>query len=174
MKTITSILVSLLFFNLSNAQTMNPQNIEQRIAAIEDKMAIKNVVDVFSNLADTKEIDKQVLLFTEDGEVESYANSERTSLLKGREQLEQAFSGFLSNFHTIYHQNGQQTIDELTDNTAKATSYCRVILVGEQDGKQMKTTMYTIYKDEFVKQNGQWLIKHRTSNFMWQEVEEVK
>ncbi|MCC7093529.1 MAG: nuclear transport factor 2 family protein, partial [Ignavibacteriaceae bacterium] len=144
MKTITSILVSLLFFNLSNAQTMNPQNIEQRIAAIEDKMAIKNVVDVFSNLADTKEIDKQVLLFTEDGEVESYANSERTSLLKGREQLEQAFSGFLSNFHTIYHQNGQQTIDELTDNTAKATSYCRVILVGEQDGKQMKTTMYTI------------------------------
>lgn len=71
MKTITSILVSLLFFNLSNAQTMNPQNIEQRIAAIEDKMAIKNVVDVFSNLADTKEIDKQVLLFTEDGEVES-------------------------------------------------------------------------------------------------------
>ena len=174
MKTITSILVSLLFFNLSNAQTMNTKNIEQRIAAIEDKMAIKNVVDVFSNLADTKEIDKQVLLFTEDGEVESYANSERTSLLKGRKQLEQAFSGFLSNFHTIYHQNGQQTIDELTDNTAKATSYCRVILVGEQDGKQMKTTMYTIYKDEFVKQNGQWLIKHRTSNFMWQEVEEVK
>lgn len=174
MKTITSILVSLLFFNLSNAQTMNTKNIEERIAAIEDKMAIKNVVDVFSNLADTKEIDKQVLLFTEDGEVESYANSERTSLLKGREQLEQAFSGFLSNFHTIYHQNGQQTIDELTDNTAKATSYCRVILVGEQDGKQMKTTMYTIYKDEFVKQNGQWLIKHRTSNFMWQEVEEVK
>jgi len=51
MKTITSILVSLLFFNLSNAQTMNTKNIEERIAAIEDKMAIKNVVDVFSNLA---------------------------------------------------------------------------------------------------------------------------
>lgn len=174
MKTITSILVSLLFLNLTNAQTMNTKNIEERIASIEDKMTIKNVVDVFSNLADTKEIDKQVLLFTEDGEVESYSNGERTSLLKGREQLEQAFYGFLSSFHTIYHQNGQQTIDELTDNTAKTTSYCQVILVGEQNGKQMKTTMFTIYKDEFVKQNGKWLIKHRTSNFMWQEVEEVK
>ena len=38
----------------------------------------------------------------------------------------------------------------------------------------MKTTLYTIYKDEFVKENGQWLIKHRTSNFVWREVEEVK
>lgn len=101
MKTITSILVSLLFFNLSNAQ-----NIEQCIAAIEDNIAIKEVVDVFSNLADTKEIDKQVLLFTEDGEVESITNGQ-SNLLKGRKQLKQACSGFLSNFHTVYHQNGK-------------------------------------------------------------------
>ena len=147
---------------------------ESKIQTIEDKMAIKQVVDIFSNLADTKEIKKQVLLFTEDGVVESYSDSKQTSSLKGREQLEQAFSGFLSNFHTVYHQNGQQTIEELTETTAKATSYCRVILVGEQNGKQMKTTMYTIYKDEFVKQNGQWLIKHRTSNFKWQEVENLR
>lgn len=38
---------------------------ESKIQSIEDKIAIKQVVDVFSNLADTKEIDKQVLLFTE-------------------------------------------------------------------------------------------------------------
>lgn len=75
---------------------------------------------------------------------------------------------------TVYHQNGQQTIDELTENRAKTTSYCRVILVGEQEGKQTKTTLYTIYNDDFVKQNGQWLIRHRKSNFMWREVEDVK
>lgn len=174
MKTITLLFSSIFFINFLNAQTMKAKTPEQRIAAIEDKMAIKQVVDVFSNLADTKEIDKQVLLFTEDGIVESYSDGKQTSSLKGREQLEQAFSGFLSNFHTVYHQNGQQTIDELTANTAKATSYCRVILAGEQNRKQMKTTMYTIYKDEFVKQNGQWLIKYRTSNFKWREVKGVK
>ncbi len=162
------------FFLAGNAQNKNQNTMESKIQTIEDKMAIKQVVDIFSNLADTKEIKKQVLLFTEDGVVESYSDGKQTSSLKGREQLEQAFSGFLSNFHTVYHQNGQQTIDELTGNTAKTTSYCNVILVGEQNGKQMKTTMYTIYKDEFVKQNGQWLIKHRTSNFKWREVEEVK
>ncbi|MBS1975203.1 MAG: nuclear transport factor 2 family protein, partial [Bacteroidetes bacterium] len=112
------------------AQNKKQNTMESKIQTIEDKMAIKQVVDIFSNLADSKEINKQVLLFTEDGVVESYANGKQTSSLKGRQQLEQAFSGFLSNFHTVYHQNGQQTIDELTHNTAKATSYCRVILVG--------------------------------------------
>ena len=156
------------------AQTVDTMTLEQRLATIEDKMAIKEVVDRFSNLADTKEIDRQVLLFTEDGIVESSSNGEPSSVLQGREQLQQVFSGFLANFHTVYHQNGQQTIDELTENTAKATSYCRVILIGEQEGKQMKTTLYTIYQDEFVKEDGQWLIKHRRSNFMWREVEEIE
>jgi len=170
-----SIFLLLSAFSLAGClQNKNQNTMESKIQAIEDKMAIKQVVDVFSNLADTKEIDKQVLLFTEDGVVESYADGQQTSSLKGREQLKQTFSSFLSNFHTIYHQNGQQTIDELTENTAKTTSYCQVILIGKQDGKEMKTQMFTIYKDEWVKQNGQWLIKHRISNFIHREVEELK
>lgn len=152
---------------------MDNNNLEQRIAAIEDKMAIKNVVDEFSNLADIKEIDKQVLLFTEDGVVESISNGQPSTPLKGRAQLAQIFSAFLSNFHTVYHQNGQQTIT-LQGNKAEAISYCRVILVGKQNDKEMKTTLYTIYKDEFVKENGKWLIKHRFSNFVHKEVAEVK
>ena len=152
---------------------MDNKSIEQRIALIEDKMAIKYIVDEFSNLADTKEIDKQVLLFTEDGIVQSVSKDQPSSTLKGREQLKQAFSSFLSNFHTVYHQNGQQTIN-LQGNKAEAVSYCRVILVGKQNEKEMKTTLYTIYKDLFVKENGKWLISQRTSNFVRREVEEVK
>ena len=120
---------------------MEKKSIEQRIAAIEDKMAIKYVVDEFSNLADTKEIDKQVLLFTESGTVISISNGQPSSPLKGREQLKQAFSAFLSNFHTVYHQNGQQTIN-LYGDKAETVNYCRVILIGKQNGKEMKTTLY--------------------------------
>jgi len=173
MKSTTTALVFLLFSTLALAQKMDNKSIEQRLAAIEDKMAIKYVVDEFSNLADTKEIDKQVLLFTGDGVVESVSNGQPGSPLKGRDQLKQAFSGFLSNFHTVYHQNGQQTIN-LQGNKAEAVSYCRVILVGKQNDKEMKTTLYTIYKDAFLKEGGKWLIKHRTSNFVHREVEEVK
>jgi len=163
----------LLFSTVTTAQKMDNKSIEQRIALIEDKMAIKYIVDEFSNLADTKEIDKQVLLFTEDGIVQSVSKDQPSSTLKGREQLKQAFSSFLSNFHTVYHQNGQQTIN-LQGNKAEAVSYCRVILVGKQNEKEMKTTLYTIYKDLFVKENGKWLISQRTSNFVRREVEEVK
>src|SRR5687768_3328041 len=173
MKSTTTALVFLLFSTLALAQKMDNKSIEQRLAAIEDKMAIKYVVDEFSNLADTKEIDKQILLFTEDGVVQSVSNGQPGSPLKGRDQLKQAFSGFLSNFHTVYHQNGQQTIN-LQGNKAEAVSYCRVILVGKQNDKEMKTTLYTIYKDAFLKEGGKWLIKHRTSNFVHREVEEVK
>ncbi|WP_459515972.1 nuclear transport factor 2 family protein [Aquirufa regiilacus] len=150
-----------------------PTTIEQRLNAIEDQMAIQVVLNTFSNLADTKEIDQQVLLFTKDGIVESIAKGQAPTDLLGREQLKNAFSAFLANFHTVYHQNGQQTITLLGDH-AEATSYCRVILVGKQNNKEMKTTLYTIYKDIFVKENGNWLIKHRTSNFVSSEVEEVK
>jgi ketosteroid isomerase-like protein len=172
MKNLVTTIVLLTSVSLTYAQNMESKELEQRIAIIEANMAIKNVVDEFSNLADTKDIDKQVLLFTEDGIVESYSNGESSSYLKGREQLEEAFSGFLSNFHTVYHQNGQHTID-LRGSEATATSYCRVILIGENNGKQIKTTLYTIYTDKFVKQDGKWLIKHRKSNFVWREVEEV-
>src|SRR5688572_7695093 len=145
MRSITTALAFILFSTLTFAQKMENKNIEQRIAAIEDKMAIKYVVDEFSNLADTKEIDKQVLLFTEDGVVESISKGQPSTPLKGREQLKQAFSAFLSNFYTVYHQNGQQTIT-LQGDEAEAISYCRVILVGKQNGQEMKTTLYTIYK----------------------------
>jgi vacuolar-type H+-ATPase subunit F/Vma7 len=173
MKNLLITIILLTIVGISNAQNMASKELEQRIATIENKMAIKEVIDVFSNLADTKEIDKQVLLFSEDGIVESITNGQ-SNVLKGREQLKQAFTGFLSGFEIVYHQNGQQTIDELTENTAKTTSYCQVILIGEQDGKQIKTTLYTIYNDSLVKKEDKWLIDYRKSNFIWREVEEVK
>jgi hypothetical protein len=43
---------------------------------IQDRIAIKNVVDTFSILADQKETNKQTFLFTEDEVVES--KSERS------------------------------------------------------------------------------------------------
>jgi hypothetical protein len=172
MKLITTLVFALLS-TITFAQNINNKTMEQRLTAIEDKMAIKYVVDEFSNLADTKEIDKQVLLFTEDGSVTSISNGQPSTELKGRGQLKQAFSGFLSNFNTVYHQNGQQTIN-LQGDKAEAVSYCRVILVGKQNEKEMKTTLYTIYKDVFIKEGGRWLIKERTSNFVHREVEEVK
>jgi len=167
---ITVLILSIIQYAAMSQTNLNDK-IQQQLSEIQDRMAIKNIVDTFSILADTKEIDKQVLLFTENGEVESKTNGQ-TMVLKGRDQLKMAFTGFLANFHTVFHQNGQHTIN-LMGNKAEGVSYCRVLLVGKQGGKEMKTTFYVIYKDSFVKQNGKWFISHRFSDFVFTETAPV-
>ena len=46
-------------------------DLRARTQRLEDQAALKNLVDTFSNLADVKDIDRQILLFTEDATVES-------------------------------------------------------------------------------------------------------
>lgn len=153
----------------ANAQ-MKPLKQKQAMTEIADKLAIKEVVDRFSILADTKEVDKQVLLFTENATVETFINGKSTGVISGRKQIGEAFSGFLNRFETVYHLNGQQVVN-IEGNTAKATSYCLVVLIANDNGKKTKTTFGIYYNDDFAKQNNVWLITKRKSNFTWQTVE---
>jgi hypothetical protein len=92
------------------AQTTN-DTLAQRVQRLEDSAALKRLVDTFSNLADQKDVQKQVLLFTEDATVESITDRKPSSALKGRERIGKAFAAYLANFETVYHINGQQTVD---------------------------------------------------------------
>ena len=138
---------------------------EQRLQAIEDRLALKALVDEFSILADRKNVTTQLNLFTDDAKVES-VNNGQTSVFTGKKQIGEAFSNFLNLFEVVYHINGQQTVD-IQGNTATGISYCTVSLIGTQNGKKMKNDMGVIYNDEYVKINGKWLIAKRLSNFTW-------
>ena len=131
---------------------------------------IKDLVDTFSNLADTKEIDEQVQLFTEDAEVVSYQGEKQTSHLKGRKELAERFKAFLDQFITVYHINGQQTV-KIDGNNATGIAYAQVVLVSEQNGKKAMRIQGVRYNDEYVRQNGRWLISKRTSHFEWTKEE---
>jgi hypothetical protein len=155
------------------AQTMkNSNDLQGRIQMIEDKMALKEVVDVFSNLADQKDVEKQLLLFTDNASVTSVFNGQSGQLLVGHKQIGEAFSNFLKNFDVVYHVNGQQTVT-IKGDQASGVSYCMVTLIGTENGKKMKTTMWVYYNDDFVRVNNKWLIAKRTSNFVHREVEAV-
>ena len=52
--------VAFIATTFSCSQVLSDYTEVSSLQTIEDKMAIKEVVDVFSNLADTKEIEKQV------------------------------------------------------------------------------------------------------------------
>jgi hypothetical protein len=161
-------LALLLFYCSPKAQTMIDKNINTTIQEIEDRIALKNLIDTFSTLADQKKTQQQTLLFTEDATSETYVNGQVVSTLKGRKQIGDAFANFLNNFEVVYHINGQQTVT-LYGDKATGISYCFVTLIGTDNGKKMKTSIGAYYNDEFVHQNGHWLIAHRKATFAWQE-----
>lgn len=142
------------------------QNADSARQELADRAALKRLVDTFSNLADTKEADAQARLFTDSAVVVSCHGKEMTSSIKGREELARRFRAFLDRFDTVYHMNGQQTVD-IHGDTATGTAYCLVVLVGEENGRQTMTTHGVRYCDEYARQNGTWLISKRTSHFEW-------
>jgi hypothetical protein len=147
---------------------------ESRLKALEDRADLKALVDTFSNLADQKNVGAQVLLLTEDATVDSYVDGNLVSSLKGREQIASAFSGFLAQFDTVCHQNGQQTV-ELNGDRAAGSSYCTVVLIGAgaHGGQRTRNTSGVIYADQYERRNGRWLIASRISRFVWTDVQSV-
>jgi len=168
------LVIALVFiYLLPKAQIMKGSDINQRITEIENRIALKELVDNFSILADKKDITAQMLLFTEDANVETYINGQKVTSLNGRKQIGETFASFLNNFETVYHINGQQVVNINGDN-ATGTSYCFVTLIGDENGKKMKNTMGVHYQDEFVRVNNQWLIAKRKSTFDWQDRQELE
>ena len=167
------ILLATFLVGIISAQSQT-KPLEQRIIEIEDRMAIKELVDQFSILSDLKHAQAQALLFTEDAVVETYQGDQLTITLKDREQIAAVFGNFLNSLETVYHINGQQTV-ELNGNRATGVSYCQVTLIGDENGKKMVTNHGVFYQDNYVKgKNGKWLISKRKSTFHWTEKRELK
>ena len=137
-----------------------------------ERQALKDLVDTFSNLADEKRVAEQMALFTPDAQVNTYIGGKLFAEAKGREEIEQVFSSFLAQFHSVYHLNGQHTVT-LAGDQASAINYCHVVLVGDQDGKNMMHTHGVRYQDEYARVNGQWLISRRTAHFMVSDSREL-
>lgn len=137
---------------------------------IANRLALKELVDTFSNLADTKDVCAQMKLFKEDAKVVSI-NGDQKFVSEGKEAIGKAFSDYLDLFHTVYHLNGQQTISFQDNNHAQGISYCQVVLITNQDGKEVTRTSGVRYQDYYEKIDGNWLIASRESHFMWTKVD---
>ena len=134
-----------------------------------ERQALKDLVDTFSNLADEKRVAEQMALFTPDAQVNTYIGGKLFAEAKGTAEIEQVFSSFLAQFHSVYHLNGQHTVTFRSETEAEAINYCAVKLVGEQDGKQVLQDHSVRYQDTYIKQDGKWLISQRIANFMISE-----
>ena len=146
------------------------------IEMITAKMELKELVDVFSNLADVKDAKSQGDLFTEDGVLEFQMGFDgEIQNIVGREELVQAFSATINPCKAVYHINGQHNVtlnDDLT--VAEGTAYCEATLVNEVDGKDILTTNYVRYSDKYVKVDGKWYIKRRRTTFLISDRHEMQ
>lgn len=156
----------------ASAQTSETGRIHDDMNELRDKMELKELVDRFSILADRKDVPAQVQLFTEDGVVEFYNGNERQGEVNGRKQIGEAFAPYLALFETVYHINGQQTVN-IDGDKATGIAYCQVVLIGNRDGKKSMTIEGVYYNDEYVRHEGKWLIAKRASHFMWRDAKEI-
>ncbi len=146
--------------------------LEQRIQLIEDQIAIKGIVDTFSNLADVKDIDTQMTLFSDDAVVETYFGDTLFASMKGRKEIGSVFSNFIANFEIMYHMNGQCVV-EVDGDTATSEHYCIVLLVSDDQGKKMQNFNGVTYRDEYARVDGKWLITKRVSKFVWRNISDM-
>lgn len=142
------------------------------IEELYDRTYIKELFDRVSVLGDKKDFHAQVQLFTENAVSESYAGGKQILKLEGRTEMEKGFKIFLSKIETVYHFNGQQIVD-LDGDAAHGTCYCLITLIGNDGGQKTRTTIGAIYKDDYVRENSQWLIAKRRGIFDWQEKHNV-
>ena len=97
-----------------------------RVQEIQDRMEIRELTDVFANLADTKEVEKQVELFLPDGKLEFQIGFDgEINEIIGREALLKAFGGTVGPAKNVYHLNGQQTLTSYNGDEAEGIAYCQ-------------------------------------------------
>ena len=143
------------------------------IKELEDRVALKELIDRFSILGDQKDFKNQVQLFTENAVSETLAAGTVILKLEGRKVMAKAFSKFLEGFETVYHFNGQHVVS-INGDDATGICYCKITLIGSEEGKKVKTTIGARYADEYVKLENVWRIARRVGTFDWQEKLELR
>jgi hypothetical protein len=143
---------------------------ESAIQQLQDRIAIRELIDAYSFCADTRDIQGHMALFTEDTNFEVYMdekNPEPAQVVKGNTNLFPVFND-LNQYVSTMHLNAQCSI-KVDGDHATAITYCRAYHLKLSDGIQKLMIAGIRYYDKAVKQNGQWLFAERKLKVCWIE-----
>lgn len=145
-------------------------NTEQRLQELEDRIAIRELIDQYAFCADTRDARGQMDIFTGDTIFEVYMDEKvetPTQVITGRENLFPVFDNLNQYFSTM-HFNGQSTV-KINGDEAAGTTYCRAYHLKVEEGKQNLMIAGIRYYDKMVKQDGVWLFAERKLKVCWVE-----
>ncbi len=136
---------------------MELEELQNRITRIEDIEAIKQLKARYCEICDHDNYDADAMatLFTEDGTWES----SRVGKAEGREAIHELFSGFPKRIARAQHVVANPLI-EVDGDRAHGVWYL-ISAVAQSDGTKYKWPGSAArYHEDYVKQNGEWKIRH--------------
>jgi SnoaL-like domain len=145
-------------------------NIEERLQELEDRIAIRELIDQYTFTADTRDAEGQMAIFTENTNFEVYMDEKiptPTQVIKGRKNLRLVFDD-LNQYLSTMHFNGQSTVT-LDGNKATGITYCRAYHLKVLEGVQKMMIAGIRYYDTMIKQDGIWLFSERKLKVCWIE-----
>jgi ketosteroid isomerase-like protein len=122
---------------------------EHRLARLEAREEIRNLVARYAVLIDARDLDELVGLFVEDVRV--------TRERSGREAMRELIDGLVSQFTTSVHFVGAQTLDFSDDHHAEGVVYCRA----EHEFGDEWIVMAIQYWDRYERRDGRWFFAGR-------------
>jgi uncharacterized protein (TIGR02246 family) len=128
---------------------------------VEDKMAISELVNIYAQRVDHKDIDGVAALFTADGEMVVYREpgSDEPLRVTGRDAVREGLSD-LHRYRATFHAVGSHTVD-LRGDSATAETGCVAHHVTGEKGEERDRVWYLRYIDTLRKQDGQWRFARR-------------
>ncbi|HLA58367.1 MAG TPA: nuclear transport factor 2 family protein [Puia sp.] len=145
-------------------------NIEQKLQQLEDRLAIRELIDQYAHCADTRDAQGQMALFTADTNFEVFMDEKSampTQVINTRKDLFPVFDN-LNTYLATMHFNGQSTI-KLDGDRASGITYCRAHHLNIQNGIQQLMIAGIRYYDIMVKQDEGWLFAERKLKVCWVE-----
>src|SRR5712672_264727 len=144
-------------------------NISPQEAA--DRLAIRELVEVYAYCADRRDAKGQMALFTPDTHFVVYMNAKDPTPSQERHSREALAPVFddLNKYAATMHFVGQSTILTLTNDRATGEAYTLAHHL-TIDGVKRRLMIATLrYNDSFVKTNGEWLFAERKLYVDWIE-----
>ncbi|CAD0007733.1 nuclear transport factor 2 family protein [Flavobacterium salmonis] len=104
-------------------------------------------------------------LFTQDINYKVYMGGNLVADVSERENMEKDFNVYAALVKTYFTMNGQHTV-KIDGTTASGLSFSQLKMIREVEGQDVLTDYSVKYEDNYVFQDGKWLIKDRIGYFM--------
>jgi SnoaL-like domain len=136
-----------------------------------DRLAIRELAEVYAHCADRRDAKGQMALFTADAHFVVYmdAKAPKPSMeLHSRDELARVFVD-LNQYSATMHFLGQTTILTLTRDRGTGETYCMPhhLMIDGENRRLMIAALR--YMDTFVKMDGAWLFAERKLYVDWLE-----